>query len=492
MNKLVLLRQLSQLSFLCAFIYLIWVTTYPLQSPVGSDVFFKADPLVMFSTSISSRELLPGTIFSVVMVALTALVGRFFCGWLCPLGTAIDVVGSVRRDAHSRYEPALRVLRPLKYWLLAAVILAALLGMQYSWALDPIGISARFISLGLIPEMIDVVDSAFILALKSFGSDYPGLYDIYHSVKYSILAVNTNNFPNAGAAAIIFLTICGTALLKRRLWCRAICPLGAIYSLFARFSPLRITTECVNCKKCRLDCRMGAVNKGAPYTKGECILCMDCLASCPKSRVKTEPGVPDKGLISRRDFMFLMASPMVLAAIPKGAAGEDVSAAKVLRPPTSLREAEFLKRCIRCGNCMRTCVTNGLQPTTFESGFGGIWTPHLVPEIGYCEYNCNLCGKVCPTGALKDVTLDEKHESRIGLAKIDKSTCLAWAQDRECIVCEEHCPIPQKAIKVEYHEVDGRKVPKPYVDESLCVGCGICQNKCPVRPVRAIRVSPIG
>lgn len=139
---------------------------------------------------------------------------------------------------------------------------------------------------------------------------------------------------------------------------------------------------------------------------------------------------------------------------------------------------------------MRICPTNGLQPAIFESGFSGIWTPHLVPEIGYCEYNCNSCGNVCPTAAIPKLSLVDKKKQILGIAIIDKNICIAWLENKECIVCEEHCPVSQKAIKFNVEFFNGKRVPKPYVDISLCVGCGICQNKCPTRPARAIRVLP--
>ena len=139
---------------------------------------------------------------------------------------------------------------------------------------------------------------------------------------------------------------------------------------------------------------------------------------------------------------------------------------------------------------MKICPTNGLQPAIFESGLAGIWAPHLVPEIGYCEYNCNLCGQVCPTGAIPKLSLAQKKEQRLGTAMIDKFICLPLSQNKECIVCEEHCPVPTKAIKTYEEMIAGKRIRKPYVDISLCVGCGICQNKCPTRPERAIKVSP--
>lgn len=139
---------------------------------------------------------------------------------------------------------------------------------------------------------------------------------------------------------------------------------------------------------------------------------------------------------------------------------------------------------------MKLCPTNGLQPVIFESGLAGIWAPHLVPEIGYCEYNCNLCGNSCPTGAIPKLNLAQKKEQKLGLANIDKNICLPWSQNKECIVCEEHCPVSTKAVKIYDEIFDGKRIKKPYVDASLCIGCGICQNKCPTRPFRAIKVLP--
>ena len=189
------------------------------------------------------------------------------------------------------------------------------------------------------------------------------------------------------------------------------------------------------------------------------------------------------GKITRRDFMSLM----FLSLFMSGFRGVK-SRTGVIRPPGAQNEDKLLNLCIRCGNCKKVCVTNALQPVMFEAGLGGIWTPQLVPEIGYCEYNCNLCGNVCPTGAIPSLSLKEKQHTALGTAKVNRGICLAWAYNEECLVCEEHCPIPEKAIKIVKDTVSGKMVLKPVVDKSLCIGCGICQNKCPARPDRAIKV----
>ncbi|MDQ5985009.1 MAG: Ferredoxin-type protein NapG [Syntrophus sp. SKADARSKE-3] len=169
----------------------------------------------------------------------------------------------------------------------------------------------------------------------------------------------------------------------------------------------------------------------------------------------------------------------------------------LIRPPGSLEEAEFLKRCVKCGECMKVCITGGLQPAFLESGWEGLWSPVLVPRIGYCEYRCTLCGQVCPTQAIRNLKPEEKATVRIGLAMVDRSRCLPFAHGVSCIVCEEVCPTSPKAIWFEEVSVTDRRgvthrFKQPHVDLELCIGCGICEAKCPVLGRPAITVSSVG
>jgi len=102
-----------------------------------------------------------------------------------------------------------------------------------------------------------------------------------------------------------------------------------------------------------------------------------------------------------------------------------------------------------------------------------------------CEYNCNLCGEVCPTDAILPLKLEVKQKTPIGLAYFDKDLCIPYALNSDCIVCEEHCPIPDKAIKFEVKKYTGpdgtvKMIKYPYVVRDLCIGCGICEHKCPL------------
>ena len=169
----------------------------------------------------------------------------------------------------------------------------------------------------------------------------------------------------------------------------------------------------------------------------------------------------------------------------------------LIRPPGALPEDEFLARCIRCGECMKVCPTNAIHPTSLEGGVEGVWTPVLNMPVGYCDYECNLCSQVCPTHAIRQVDVPEKKKIKIGLAYIDKNRCLPWAYSKTCIVCEEHCPTPKKAIwfeEVEVLNIQGEKltIKQPRVDPDLCIGCGICETKCPVKGQAAVRVTSVG
>jgi MauM/NapG family ferredoxin protein len=164
----------------------------------------------------------------------------------------------------------------------------------------------------------------------------------------------------------------------------------------------------------------------------------------------------------------------------------------LIRPPGTLQD-EFLSQCIRCSECMRACPTHALHPAFFEDGLVGLWSPILIPRLGYCDFSCNACGQICPTKAISALSLDDKRNQVIGKAFIDQNRCIAWADHKDCIVCEEMCPLPEKAItlKVGQWQSSGGELVEvllPQINRPLCIGCGICENKCPVVGEAAIRV----
>ena len=492
MKKLIVLRRFSQLLFLGLFIYILWSTTYPLNGLLPAETFFKTNPLTMIFTSISERIAIPGIMYALAMLLLALLLGRYFCGWVCPLGSMIDAAGALRKRRPVLADLSNAIMRKPKFAILAIIAVLSIFGMQAAWVFDPIVIMARFVSLNLIPTVTLIADNAFISVLTDHNIE--PLFDLYRGLKSSILGIKVYYFDNSLFIFLFFLAAAGSAMFISRLWCRAVCPLGALYSIIAKGSLVeRDINGCTHCLKCKSICRMGAIKDDISYVKGECILCMDCVYECPGNitSFKIAPRKQDTANklqpISRKDFIFLLFSSFFLLGFGK----KGSIPGNVIRPPGSLREDMFSNRCIRCGNCMKVCITNGLQPIMLQAGLAALWTPQLVCEIGYCEYNCTLCGNVCPTGAIPKLQVDKKRKTRLGLAQIDRSLCIPWAYNSDCIVCQEHCPVGQKAIKLdEYVAANGKKIYRPRVDDKLCIGCGICQNKCPVRPVRAIRVNP--
>jgi formate hydrogenlyase subunit 6/NADH:ubiquinone oxidoreductase subunit I len=137
-----------------------------------------------------------------------------------------------------------------------------------------------------------------------------------------------------------------------------------------------------------------------------------------------------------------------------------------------------------------------LQPAISRAGLEGVFTPEMDYRVAYCDWSCNECGKVCPTGAIMPLALEVKRTTKIGRAYIDRNRCIPWADYRTCLVCQELCPIPDKAIALREVEVDdprgGRvKLGRPEVLVERCIGCGICEAACPVPNESAINVRAI-
>ncbi|MGM0441407.1 MAG: 4Fe-4S binding protein [Elusimicrobiota bacterium] len=501
-NKYLKLRRLSQAVFFVLFAVFLWRAMYPFQEVAGAKIFFAIDPLTSMMVALSERVLVPILIPSFIILGITAILGRVFCGWLCPMGTMIDMAGFFRDKFLSRKKelesPGLRFIKFAVLFIAAAF---ALRGIQLAWWGDPITIAGRFLTMSFIPFLANGIESLFRIVIEFTG--YPeGLLSAYRWVNNFIGGLRTNYFPNTVGIVMLWSGLIFVSAFSRRFWCRNLCPLGALLALFSKWAPFKrsVSVECIDCKKCISDCRMGAINKDYSYKKEECILCMDCVYDCKNNATEfsfitknpQKNGEIDSG---RRNFLKMAGSLTLVAILPgckdRNKTGSDISpyVEGLLRPPGALEEQKFIDRCIRCGNCMRGCPTNGLQPVIVDGGVRSVWTPKLVPETGHCEYNCNLCGKLCPTGAIPFKELSEKQNIIMGKAEILRDRCIPWSEDAQCLVCEEHCPVSDKAIKLNRKKVvNGVEILRPVVETDLCIGCGTCLNVCPATPKKAISI----
>lgn len=488
--------RISQLVFLAAFLVLFVMTDYRGQDEISVAVnsLFRADPLVLvsffFSTGTFTWLLLPG----LLTLLFSIILGRFFCGWICPLGTILDLtVGKLRRKA----TPLKWLKGNLKYYLLATILFAALFRMNLAGLLDPIALLIRFLTFFLYPLVGYIFRQGWVGLYDLMGDNRDYLAGTYGFLKSYLLPFRETFYPLAFLSLVLFAAIFFLERYERRSWCKNLCPLGTLLGLLGHFSlfkrlPSRLCPDCGDCKEHCPTAFDEEILQGS-----NCIRCLNCYARCRRDRVRFRPA-----LLKRPNQVFSPARRVVLTGLASGfllprlfAFKFPSSEPRLLRPPGVNGDEEFLKKCVRCGECMKVCPRNALYPASLQAGLYGLFTPMIIPRLGYCEYNCNLCGQVCPTGAIPNLPLKEKKTALIGLAVFDKNHCLPYAKKLNCIVCEEHCPIPEKAIRfesVEENDYSGKKLvlKRPYIMEKLCTGCGICEFVCPVEEKAAVEVFP--
>ena len=535
------LRRISQGVFLALFLFLLFQTTFrgsfsaapgeSIELPWTVEAFFYFDPFAALLTFLTTFTVYSGLIWSLVVVGLTLIFGRVFCGWICPMGTLNQIISWVKpsklgkggkRIAANRTHP---MRQRVKYYLLYASIGAALAGSAIGGIFDPIALAVRSIGLALMPASQYVMGQTHHMTAESgvkpvvFAGDalnYVLAHGVWQGTQF--------HYHWGWLIGLLFVAVLFMNRIIPRFWCRVLCPLGAllgVLSRFALFGMVKRDDKCTECNLCLLHCQGADSPQGfTKWRQDECHMCLNCENACPEDVIKFGFLPRRKNTVSKPDTArrtAIATTAAGLAMIPavraSGAFGPNFSA-KRIRPPGAVDELDFLDRCIRCGECMKVCPNNAIHPALSEGGIEGLWTPILIPRIGYCEQSCVLCGQVCPTGAIRRFTQQErkgeegKPPIKMGTAFYDFGRCLPWAMQTPCIVCEEFCPTSPKAIWVEEVDVPLREnkhgedgsppkmtsvhLQRPHVDPSLCIGCGACENVCPVVDKPAITVSSVG
>lgn len=491
-------RQITQVFSVALFFFLALLTFRESNSLIPLDLYFRLDPFAAFTAMIASRAVIATMLLAVVAIVFGFIFGRAWCGWLCPLGALLDWI-TPRKPG--RVEPHAS-WRGVKYILLIVAFFAALLGNLSLLILDPITIVNRTFASAFMP-LLNVILVAVETALYSIAPPLQPLFDgIEQNFRGTVLSAQQTFYQLGWLLALFFVAIVGLNWVVSRFWCRYLCPLGAVYALQAKISWLRprAVKHCSHCAACMKACPTSAITvkkDGFTVDPAECVVCMDCVAECPESVIainfaRKHESSPASFDLGRRHLLQGAAFAVVGVALFKSAPTARRDDAFLVRPPGA-RENDFLDKCIRCAECTKVCPTGGLQPSLFESGLEGVWSPLLVPRIGYCDYSCNACGQICPTGAIPPLSLEDKRKKIIGVAYIDQNRCIPWAMYRPCVVCEEMCPLSPKAIRLEDVDAvapDGNQVhlQRPHMVHDLCIGCGICEYQCPQVGPAAIRV----
>jgi MauM/NapG family ferredoxin protein len=479
-----ILQALSLLLFSALFVF----ATYKLPNWLPADIYLRLDPLLGLNAIFAAREIIGRALWALVTIGATVVIGRFFCAYVCPMGVSIDFLDLLFFRKKKR--PSLKFevsLRKVKYFLLIIFITAAIVGLSLAFLMDPMALLTRFYTFFLYPFVTTLINLILDLVRPLFqGLGWVTLSHLHYPQPVFYMSAIT---------LFIFGGIVALNRLVPRFWCRYLCPLGAFLSLF---SPLglfkrRVNEECNECMKCQKTCPMEAIPENPKGTRfPECIQCRTCAKVCPQNAI-TFPatlslgGEYSKVDFSRRGFLYSLAGGVGVGFLATQTPFTlRQSKFQLIRPPGAIPETEFLRTCIRCGECMKSCLTNTLQPCLWESGLTGLWTPKMDLRIAPCDQNCNVCGKVCPTQAIRSVSLDEKTHAKVGTAILRKEMCLVWAQNKLCLICDEICPYNA----IVFRPVEGYR--RPFVIASKCNGCGFCEQRCPVKGESAIVVVPDG
>lgn len=458
--------------------------------------------------SLSAGKLVAASFIFIII--LTLLTGRTYCSFLCPLGISQDInswLGARVRKKFKRYGYK-KPHNIFRYTVLSAVLLVTVLsGNHLLVLLDPYSIFGRTMTFFIKPLAI---------LLNNFASSVLDKFNVYSLAHITIDGYPLITYMLPLAFALIIFTF---SLAKGRLYCNTVCPVGTFLGLLSKLSLFRIKidkSKCTKCGRCAVACKsscMDSVNNKIDITR--CVNCFDCVSICsgkavsygfvfgsPKEeKIKTDDVASEEkdastkndNDTSRREFV--TTSVALLLGVPAVAKAQEIvtqtTAVSSLEetkmfpvcPPGAGNIDRFNEKCTACSLCINICPTRVLRPSVTEYGLFGMLQPVMNYKKGFCSYNCNACVEVCPTGALKPATLEAKQVIQLGVAQFIKDNCIVKLEKTACGACSESCPT--KAVQMVPYE--GNLV-IPEVNPEICIGCGHCENACPMTPYKAIFV----
>ncbi|MBD9093351.1 MAG: 4Fe-4S dicluster domain-containing protein [Bacteroides oleiciplenus] len=426
-----------------------------------------------------------------VLILITLLFGRIYCSTICPMGIFQDIVTwiskkTAKKKKRFRYSPARNILR---WGVLGATVVAFLLNFTVILGLlDPYSAFGRMV--------VNVFKPVYMLGnnlLESIFSRFDNY--TFYQVDASLLSISSFII-----GLVTFLLIGFLAWKYGRTWCNTMCPVGTLLGFVSRFSlfKIRIDAEkCNHCGLCATKCKASCINsKEQAIDYSRCVDCFDCLGACRQNALRyTLPsGTKEKAAADASKRRFLVAGLTTAAVAPEvmAQAQNVVAAASGMKsekrtipitPPGSISQEHFQAHCTSCHLCVSKCPSHVLKPAFMEYGLGGMMQPTVYFEKGFCNFDCTVCGDVCPNKAILPLKKEQKHLTQMGKVVFIKENCIVYRDGTSCGACSEHCPT-QALSMIPFK--DGLTI--PHVDTDICVGCGGCEYICPVRPFRAVYI----
>lgn len=418
----------------------------------------------------------------VCLIAATLLLGRLYCSVVCPLGIFQDFFNWLSKKIDKKKKYSYKPENPwLRWGVLAVLVIAWLLGFTFL-----VGLVEPYSAYGRMADELFKPVYLFGNNLLAAISEKAGSYRFF-KVLISLKSIS------ALVVAVLTLLVIGhISYHYGRTWCNTICPVGTVLGFFSRFSLLRIHIDkdkCNHCLACQRKCKaycIDSVDQKIDYSR--CVDCFDCIDACRQKaisygpvRIRKPQSVKPAESIDESKRQFLK-STLVIAALAPAALQAKVAGIKDTRvpmsPPGSVSHKNLLDHCTSCHLCVSKCPSHVLKPAGMEYGLGGIMQPVMKFDDGYCNYDCNLCSQICPAGAIRPLTVEQKHATQPGHVVFNKDICVVNVNRTSCGACAEHCPV--QALHMVPFE-GGLTIPE--ANQELCVGCGGCEFICPVKAV---------
>jgi len=452
-----------------------------------------------------------GAVGFIAVLLLTLFSGRVYCSSICPLGTFQDVISYLSRKLKKKKKKRefLRYEKGKSWWrysFLALAIIPFFGGtIFFVNLLDPYSSFGKM-SAHLFRHLLIAANNSIAFLLEKMN-----LYIVY---PFEFKGVDIFSF---SLAVTIFLVVAYLSFTKGRMYCNTVCPVGTLLGLVSKFAFIKIAideSKCKACGICERVCKSNCidkVNKTVEFDR--CVACFNCFDVCPTDGMKFEYGFTsiknvkqktettlsselsqhDEGVIhSKRNFLFNTFVYVVgltgislsqIKIIPKKASKVAIFRKNPVTPPGSKSRINFAQNCTSCHLCVSVCPTQVLQPAYLEYGLLGMFQPRMDYQTGFCNFECKLCGEVCPTGAISKSSLPEKKLTQLGKVKFVKDNCIVNTENTDCGACSEHCPT--KAVNMVPYK---NKLVIPEVKDEFCIGCGACEFACPTKPYKAIYV----